>query len=148
MAEHGGYRKPTNPAKTSGPGKLARRTDGQPVMDLTDAAYGENKEFRELQAGANMATTNGGSTPSGPGGMDLSQFTGLGAPTTQPGTPVTDGAEYGAGAGSAAVTPQTDMQTEDAKYLSKYLPNLIAIAEDDDTPPGTKRWIRAIIANS
>jgi hypothetical protein len=117
-------------------------------MDLTDAAYGENKEFRELQSGANMATVNGGSAPSASGGLDLSQFTGLGAPSTQPDTPVTDGAEYGAGAGAEAVSPQTSPQMEDAQYLSKYLPNLIRIAEDDDTPPGTKRWIRAIIANS
>lgn len=128
--------------------KLTRRSDGQPIADLTDAAYGENKEFRELQAGAGMANTNGGSTPSGPGGLDLSSFTGLGVPSTQPGTPVTDGAEYGAGAGAEAVTPLEDIQTQDARYLAKYLPNLIRIAEDEDTPPGTKRWIRAIIANS
>lgn len=128
--------------------KLTRSSDGQPIADLTDAAYGENKDFREIQAGAKMSANGGsGSAPQG-AGFDLSQFTGLGAPSQQPGTPVTDGAEYGAGAGAGAVGSNVDVQTEDAQYLAKYLPNLIAIAESDDTPPGTKRWIRAIIANS
>lgn len=148
MAEHGGYRKPSSPAATSGPGKLSRRTDGTPTMDLTDAAYGENKDFREIQAGAPMGSGGSGSAPQG-AGLDLSSFTGLGEPSTMPDSPVTDGAEYGAGAGQEALNLSNfDPDREDAQYLAKYLPTLIRIAESDDTPPGTKRYIRSIISRS
>ena len=59
MAEqHGGKRTPRNPAPVSGPGKLSRRTDGGPAQvnaQMTGMAYGENKDFMEIQEGANMA---------------------------------------------------------------------------------------------
>jgi hypothetical protein len=35
----------------------------------------------------------------------------------------------------------------DAEELRKYLPVLIDIAQRDDTLPGTKRWLRTVIAN-
>jgi hypothetical protein len=51
----GGYRQPSKPAATSGPGSLSERTDGgpgsakiplkQPIRRLPDADYGANKKF-------------------------------------------------------------------------------------------------------
>lgn len=51
----GGYRQPSKPAATSGPGALSQRTDGgpgsakiplkQPIRRLPDADYGANKKF-------------------------------------------------------------------------------------------------------
>lgn len=147
MAEHGGYRKPTNPAAVSGPGAHSRRTDTQPHMQLPDAGYGEQADFQQIQSGAaipkaNQQTSTGGSAQAVP------PVTGLGAPTEQPGTPVTAGAALGPGPGQEALNlPQQDPDQLDAQALQKYLPTLIDIAMRDDTLPSTKQWVRGIIAN-
>lgn len=146
MAEHGGYRKPTNPAPVSGPGAHSRRTDGQPTMDLPNAQYGENASFREIQGGASIPSSQspsgppGGAAPAGPPVVPL------GAPSTEPGTPVTAGADMGAGPGMEALGLR-GVQADDAEALRRYLPTLIDIAQRDDTLPGTKRWLRTVIAN-
>ena len=122
MAGAGGYQAPTNPAPVSGPGNLARRTDGgpgakQPVMTLPDAKYGEAKAFRQQEQGAPMSALGGMPAPSGPpagagpggpsggapapGGMDLP--VGMGEPTKRPDEPVTHGADAGDGPGSASL---------------------------------------------
>ena len=142
MAQHGGYRKPTNPAPVSGPGQHSRRTDGQPSMNLPDAKYGENKDFQEIQQGADVATD-----PGQQAGWSMPPVTGLGEPSTQPDVPVTSGAQYGAGPGPEAlgfVPPDR----QDAQWLQRYMPVLVDIADRDDTPPGTKEWVRRVIANS
>lgn len=142
---HGGYRKPSNPAPVSGPGKLSRRTDGKAnVMDLPDAAYGENTNFRDIQSGAPLG--GGGSIAQAPG-PDFGSVTPIGAPSTQPGIPVTDGAEYGAGQGVGALGLPADLNKMDAQSLAKYLPVLMKIAESDNTPLGTKRFVRMLLAN-
>lgn len=143
MAEHGGYRKPTNPAPVSGPGAHSRRTDGQPMMDLPNAAYGENADFQAAQQGAPMATDSGAAAAP----WSMPQVTGMGAPTGAPTEPVTSGAQYGPGPGTGALGLPTNQQADDADYFRKYLPTLIEIAQSDDTPPGTKRWVRTVIAN-
>jgi hypothetical protein len=142
MAEgRGGYRKPTNPAMVSGPGAHSQRTDGQPKMDLPNAQYGENADFQAAQSAGPLARQAEAGTPVPP------SFIGLGEPTQDPGTPVTDGAAYGPGAGMEAISgPLPD--TQDAQALKKYLPTLIDIAERDDTLPGFKMFVRTIIANS
>lgn len=142
MAEHGGYRKPANPAPVSGPGAHSKRTDGQPTMDLPNANYGEGKDFREIQSGAKLPTdvSQGGGQP-----QVAPSFTGLGAPSQQPETPVTSGAAMGNGPGLEALGIR-GANTQDAEELRKYLPVLIDIAQRDDTLPGTKRWVRSIIA--
>jgi len=78
----------------------------------------------------------------------MPSFTPMNAPTTNPDMPVTDGSEYGAGAGPEALGLPPDLDQLDAQHLKKYLPTLIAIAERDDTPPGMKTWVRSIIAKS
>lgn len=145
---HGGYRQPANPAPVSGPGAHSRRTDGQPTLDLPNAKYGEGKDFQSIEAGAKMATVNTGAAPSasGPATQAAPSFTGLGAPTQQPDVPVTAGASQGPGPGMEALGIR-GANTMDADELKRYLPTLIDIAQRDDTLPGTKRWIRTIIAS-
>jgi hypothetical protein len=143
MAEHGGYRRPTNPAPVSGPGAHSRRTDGQPTMDLPDAQYGENAAFREAQAGATIS--NSGVQQAARQGAQAS-VTPLGAPSGMPDVPVTNGADLGPGEGAQALGGMPPVK-QDAQHLAKYLPALIDMAEQDDTPPGMKTWVRNIIAN-
>lgn len=143
----GGYRRPVNPAPTSGPGALSRRTDGQPVMDLPNAKYGENAAYVAAQQGAPLASAPPLTTPSGDRGVDLSQITGLGEASTQPDTPVTSGAAAGPGAGPDVLgLPQAPKQ-EEAMALAKYLPAMINVANEDDATPGFKRYVRELLAN-
>jgi hypothetical protein len=143
MAEHGGYREPANPAPVSGPGAHSRRTDGQPTMDLPDAQYGENAAFREAQSGAKI--DNAGVQQAARQGAQAS-VTPLGAPTGMPDVPVTAGADLGPGESSQALGGMPPVK-QDSQHLAKYLPALIDMAEQDDTPPGMKTWVRNIIAN-
>lgn len=93
----GGYRRPASPAPVSGPGALARRTDGgngeQTVAALPDAQYGEGAAFRQSQQAAPLSAS--ASRPPPVGFADKS---------TRPGEPVTAGIDMGDGPGSEAVT--------------------------------------------
>lgn len=121
---HGGYRPPSKPAPVSGPGKMSRRTDGQPLATLPDAAYGEQKTFREQQKGAPMAEASASGGP-GVSPLDMSRVTRFGAPSQFPGEPVTAGAAAGDG-------PGTDMlgfgQPDPAMRYSKSLLPALEIA--------------------
>jgi hypothetical protein len=142
---HGGYRRPANPAPVSGPGANSRRTDGKANMaDLPDAQYGENADFREIQSGAALG---GGGPLAPPAPIDPATLTPLGAPTAQPDVPVTDGAAVGPGDGIEALGLPRDLDKLDAQGLAKYLPVLLKIAEREDTPAGTKTFVRLLLAN-
>lgn len=149
---HGGYRRPANPAPVSGPGAHSRRTDGkQPVMTgLGDGSYGSEQAMEQIQGGAPMAQVPSGPVaPSGgPGGAadPLAGIVGLAEPSQQPGTPVTDGADAGPGAGSGALGLD-DPNKADAAYLGKYMPTFLRVANDPNSPPGFRQWVRNIIAN-
>lgn len=113
-------------------------------MALPDAEYGEGKTYQELQSAAPLpqATLSGmvDTRPAPPA------ITPLGAPTQMPDTPVTDGAQYGAGAGPSALGGQ-DPNAADAAYYAKYLPVLMKQADDPNTPPGYKQLVRQILAS-
>ena len=149
MAEHGGYRRPSHPAAVSGPGALSARTDGrpQPVRDISGGRYGERQQFHDLQQAAPLATARptarGGAAPN----VDpFAGITGLGAPTQMPGTPVTDGADAGAGMGSDALGLSQNIVTEDAQHLAPYLPMLMKAAQRDDASPSLKKYVRLLFA--
>lgn len=136
---HGGYRKPANPAPVSGPGSMSQRTDGgpgQPVRDLPNARYGENKDFRADQQGAPMQTQ----------GPDLSQIVPMGADSTRPEEPVTAGIDSGPGMGST-LPPLNQLTPEAAARLKSYLPVLIQLASDPDADPATKQYVRQLRAD-
>lgn len=147
---HGGYRKPTNPAPVSGPGAHSQRTDGQqPVMTLPNAQYGEGQQFQQIQQGASVPQT-GALAPSQPATLAdlISGVTPLTAPSGQPSRPVTDGAAMGPGAGTSALNlPMQNPNTQDAQYLQKYLPMLMKQANNPDSPPGYRSWVRNVVSN-
>jgi hypothetical protein len=146
---HGGYRKPANPAPVSGPGAHSKRTDGkQPVMTgLGDGGYGDEAAMEQIQGGAPMAqVASGGFGAPAPVSDPMASIVGLDAPSQQPGVPVTDGADAGAGVGSNALG-LTDPNRADAAYLKKYLPVFVKMANSDDSPPGFKQWVRQVVAN-
>lgn len=101
--------------------------EGQAVMPLTDAAYGEQKTFRDVQQGAPMAQAAGAPAglPVAPGAAAVpltedSQF---------PDEPVTAGAPVGPGPGPAGGSPLGD----EAKALLPYLPMLERRANTADS---------------
>lgn len=114
MAEHGGYRKPANPAPVSGPGKYSRRTDGGPAQVMSaapDQAYGDKTAQMNQQRIAPM----GGATPMPPAaqaasggaaaGPQLPAYSGgdFAGPSSRPNEPITAGVDIGPGPGSAAL---------------------------------------------
>lgn len=148
---HGGARTPAKPAAVSGPGALSQRTDGrpQPVRDLSNAQYGEGAAFRELQQGAAMATAPGPAGPpqGGSPGIDLSGLAGMGDPSAQPGTPVTDGAALGAGGGTDALGLPTGGMRDEVKALGKWLPVMIRVADTPGATPEFRRFVRQLLGN-
>ena len=114
MAEHGGYRRPSNPAPASGPGKLAKRTDGGPAQKLqsySDQPYGQGQATTAQEQGAAMSQQDnipGLSLPQGQQQDGGSQGDGQGvipfdAPTQRPDEPITSGADIGPGPGPEAL---------------------------------------------
>ena len=126
-------------APVSGPGTLARRTDRSPqqkIRQLPDAAYGEAKEFNDLQKQAPLANVpqTGMSTGSGPtpAGMPLSQVIPLSAPTQRPNEPVTAGAALGPGPGPEALGPASDMRSAQYQSASDLLSQLASGSDSPD----------------
>lgn len=145
----GGYRRPTNPAPVSGPGRLSKRTDGkQPMMSLPDAKYGEQKAFQAAQAAAPMAADAGGlaafaAPASGPNPANVVP---IGAPTQNPNEPIQAGLPMGPGAGSTMPPQQPTLSPEDARRLQAYIPTLVLLASQEDASPATKQFVRQLRA--
>lgn len=134
----------------SGPGRFSQRTDRQPMAQLPNADYGEQKAFKQLQQDAPMST-GGGGVPSG--GMDFASMFGdpagrvvpLGEDSRQPGVPVTDGASMGMGAGIDAL----GLAPEDAQSkatTAAWLPALEAMANKPDSSSAARALIRQLKA--
>lgn len=146
----GGYRRPTNPAPASGPGRLSRRTDGkQPMQSLPDAKYGEQQAFQNAQQAAPMAADAGGlgnfAAPAA-AGPNLSNVVPMGAPTQNPNEPITAGLPMGPGAGSTLAPQQPTLSPEDAKRLQAYIPTLVLLASREDASPATRQFVRQLRA--
>lgn len=115
MAEnnHGGYRKPSNPAPVSGPGKYSKRTDGHPSQVKSaapDQGYGEKKEQLDSQSLAPMGAAQPTPEPAHPAQGDapaesMPAFGGgeFGGPSSRPDEPITHGVDVGAGGGPSAL---------------------------------------------
>ena len=138
----GGYQPPAKPAPVSGPGKLSRRTDGQPSAQLTDAAYGEQKTFQEAQGGAPMAqaTASPGVSP-----LDMSGVTPFDAPSQFPGEPVTAGVDAGAGPGSAALG--LGGMDPSLRYTKALLPALEIAASMPNASVEFRQMVRRLAAS-
>lgn len=146
MTQPGGYRPPAHPAPVSGPGALSQRTDGQPIAQLPDAAYGEQKTFRADQAGAPMAAApDVGSGQPMVAPADLSGVVPFGAPTSRPGEPVTAGAAAGPGAGVEALG-MSDDNDPGVRHLRDSLPALELMANQPNAGRALKQFVRRVRA--
>jgi hypothetical protein len=137
---HGGYRRPTQPAAVSGPGRLSQRTDGgpsQPIAELPNAKYGEAAAFRAAEQAAPMSASPM-LTP------DLSGIVPMGAPSQRPEEPITAGMPFGPGAGSTGPALVSGMTPDQAERLRSYLPVLVLLASQDDADPATKKFVRQL----
>jgi hypothetical protein len=149
MAEHGGYRTPSNPAPVSGPGAHSARTDTGPKhYEVSGGSYGSSQEFQQQQAASPLAPAAGspGSTAASQP-LDLSSITGLGAPSSMPHVPVTDGAAAGPGGGPEVLGKPVDPMSEEAQHLGKYLPVMIEVADSDTASPAFRKYVRQLIQN-
>lgn len=147
MAQHGGYRKPENPAQVSGPGALSQRTDGSPQAQVhpTGGKYGEAKTYSELSAGAAAGAPPiagggaSGDTPTPPTPLD--------APTENPNEPVTAGADAGEGPDSSVLNlPKQETQADLKAKFGPILPALIAEAQSPYATQALKDRVQALIA--
>jgi hypothetical protein len=144
---HGGQRTPAHPAPVSGPGALSRRTDGgptsQPPMVANGGPYGSRQEMESIQSGSPLQGGGGGNTaPAGPTPADMIPF---GAPTTNPGEPVTAGADAGPGISSqaAGITSDSDATLQ---QLAPLVRSLEAVANLPTATPETRAYVRALKA--
>ena len=150
MAKQGGYRRPSNPAPVSGPGKLSRRTDGGPssksavqgIREMSGGGkYGERKALEETQAGAPMqgnpipTPTQAPVMSAAPGGAPVA---GLFDPTQRPNEPVTSGLPVGPGR-----TPKPQM-AGNYDMIIKYMPALELMASQDDAPEPFKALVQYV----
>lgn len=141
---------PNNPAGTSGPGQLSRRTDGGPAQklsDLPDAQYGENATYKDLQRQAPLSQSpsspsGGGELPPNPAAANVVPFS---ADTQRPGEPVTHGAALGAGAGTEAlgISPQ-QIEQQDVSKTQNWLPFLEMVANMPDALPGARMLLNSL----
>lgn len=104
MAQQGGYRKPENPAPSSGPGALSQRTDGGPTQAakyISGLPYGQGQATYDQQTAAPMAAA--APSPSAPSVAPMQMPTPLMAPTGRPNEPITSGIDLGDGVGSGVL---------------------------------------------
>lgn len=144
----GGPRVPRQPSPVSGPGAMSKRTDGQTTVPMTGMGYGENADFNDMQSSAPLNASGvqgprlkGKSAPAAGMGGGMSA-TPLFSETGRPDEPVTAGAPFGPGAGEAPLPNSNAQATADAQTIGRYLPDLMKMAEQDDTPAGFKRFVR------
>jgi len=129
MMPRGGYQKPASPAPASGPGRFAKRTDGQPIkepdIDNPSLEYGDRTRLTDAQRIAKAALGQGAGTPerrptgAAIGGAALPQWL-YDMESQSPLEPPTAGLDVGPGPGSealAASAPSPDMREEILKYL-------------------------------
>lgn len=112
MALQGGYRKPENPAPSSGPGALSQRTDGGPAQGakyIPGLPYGQGQETYAQQTAAPMS--GGSPMPSAPEAAAMAMPSPLMAPTGRPNEPITSGIDLGAGAGSEVLNLPNQQET-------------------------------------
>lgn len=143
--QHGGYRRPSDPAPVSGPGALSQRTDGgatQAPMLASGGAYGERQEMQGLQSGAPLQGGGAGPATAGPTPVPLD------APTTRPDEPVTAGADAGAGIGAAAagITAPAVTQIDDTtrQRLLGAMPTLLWLASQPKASEQTRQFVRQV----
>lgn len=113
-------------------------------MVASGGAYGERQAMESIQSGAAMQGGGGAAAPApaGPSAADMIPF---GAPTQNPGEPVTAGAAVGPGVGPEAAGI-TDDSTQTLDQLAGLLPSLAVIANLPSATPEVRAYYRALKA--
>lgn len=106
-------------------------------MVASGGAYGDRKAMESIQSGAPMQ-----GTPSGPTAADLIPF---GAPTQNPGEPITAGAALGPGIGPEAAGISSD-SSQTLDQLAGLLPSLGVIANLPSATPEVRAYYKALKA--
>jgi hypothetical protein len=132
-----------NPGAVSGPGRLSQRTDLPPAQGakkLPDAAYGEQAQFQQDQAGAPMAGS----------ARQMPEVIPLGAPTRRPDEPVTAGVNAGPGPGSEILGLKTpaDVQVEDLSKLAELMPLMASFADSPQSSGTMKAFVKYLRSQS
>ena len=151
MAQQGGYRKPTNPAPVSGPGKLSKRTDGGPgdtkqnQVKITGMGYGENKDLNQIQSEAPLAAAPGVPATQAIPTTPLPQPTPLTAPTERPAEPVSAGMPFGPGVNALPSVPAEQVNNSDDKQRALVVLGMLQNAYNQgDNSQGTINLIRQL----
>ena len=123
MAQQGGYRKPENPAPSSGPGALSQRTDGGPSQAakyIPGLPYGEGQATYAQQTAAPMAAAE-----PAPAAPTLPPMLSLNDATQRPDEPLTAGLDIGEGPGSEVMNVPNRSQSlvDTIRYLAQYDPS-------------------------
>lgn len=123
MAQQGGYRKPENPAPSSGPGALSQRTDGGPAQGakyIPGLPYGQGQETYNQQTAAPMAAAE-----PAPAAPTLPPMLSLNDPTQRPDEPLTAGLDIGEGPGSEVMNVPNRSQSliDTIRYLTQFDPS-------------------------
>lgn len=131
----------------SGPGKFAKRTDRQGAKRLPNAAYGEQQEFQDVQAGAPMAKTPPTQMPRL---NPMANVVPLTAPTQRPDEPVTAGVGVGPGPGREVLGLKSpvDNQLKDLSKLSKYMPLMMQFADSPESTGTMKAFVKYLRSQS
>lgn len=140
--QHGGYRRPSNPAPVSGPGALSRRTDGGPTqapMVASGGPYGSRAEMEALQSASPLQGGGGAAPTPGPTPVPLD------APTQNPNEPVTAGADAGPGIGAFAAGIKSDRDVSD-EQLRPLVRSLELIANLPGSNAETRSFVRNLKA--
>lgn len=134
----GGYRRPTNPAPVSGPGRLSKRTDGGPSQKLMVApglAYGERQETLAQERTAPMAQADpiaappmpaNASTPGGAQRAAAPQGMNFSGASQRPNEPITHGVNIGPGGGTGVLPATVQAQSTPAQPITNMLRSLSA----------------------
>lgn len=134
---------------TSGPGALSRRTDtgpAQKLRELPDAEYGEAATYKDLQQQAPLAQSQGaGAGIPAQGNPYADSIVPLSAGSQNPGTPVTDGAAVGEGAGLEALGINPQSQQDMERWLP-YLPVLEDMANREGASWAMRNVVRQLKA--
>ena len=140
--QNGGYRRPSHAAAVSGPGALAKRTDGTPAIGSAGGEdYGEAQALKDLQREAPTQTRSAGGSgpslaPAAPAPM------GFDAPGDD--SPVTSGAAMGEGPGSEALG--LDPRDESRNLSEGMVQLMLAAAQRSGSSPSLRRLVRRTIA--
>lgn len=127
----------------SGPGKFSERTDkavGEANRSLPNADYGEQAQYKEQLQSAPMASEDvTGMSFNDLFGNSAANVTPLGAESTMPDVPVTDGAASGPGAGMEALSSS---QSTANNYMAAYLPLLEWMASRPGSSDAARNLVR------